>query len=599
MSSHGAALSIPCSVRLRNVRKHFGSVRAIDGVDLDVSPGEFIVFLGPSGCGKSTLLRLVAGLERPTSGEIWIGEDEVTGLSPGDRDVAMVFQNYALYSHMSVAANLAFGLAVRDTPKREINARVQAVAAALSLGDVLERKPTELSGGQRQRVAMGRAMARQPRLFLMDEPLSSLDTQLRGAMRGELARLRQRLSTTTLYVTHDQVEAMTLGDRIAVLRAGRVEQCDTPQNTFSNPVNLFVASFIGAPAMNFFVACVESGLVRLGEAVIPVANPALEGSTVIAGIRPNAFQSDGVADATFPRLGVTCEVVEELGNESYVIFQLPVAPLDARLSRHVAGAARDIQLLAPDPDKTTFTGRVTLTPQTRAGQRVRLAVNPERLYLFDPDTGAALPRGEVRQPAPPASSAIMVPERIQTDRLLLRRWAEDDRHAMVALWRDPAVWRSLQPDLPFDPHRGEREFQGQLDHWGEHGFGLWAIVERRSGQTIGWTGPTHPYFVPELAHEVEFGWTLRRELWGRGFATEAARAGLAEVFSVAPWPHVISIIRPENERSAAVARRLGMNRERDVQDPSIGARVGVWKLRRADWRASSAEIARARERSLG
>jgi multiple sugar transport system ATP-binding protein len=596
MSSSLSTTAGLSSVRLLGLRKTFGEVRAVDGIDLDVSPGEFVVLLGPSGCGKSTLLRLVAGLERPTAGRIRIGDQDVTGLSPKDRDVAMVFQNYALYPHMTVESNLGFGLAVRGTAKAEIADRVREIARALDLKEVLGRRPAELSGGQRQRVAMGRAMVRRPRAFLMDEPLSNLDTQLRVALRGELARLRQRLSTTTLYVTHDQVEAMTLGDRVAILRDGAVEQCDTPQRTFSDPANLFVATFIGAPAMNLFEATIANGCVHMGEANVPVRNQRLEGRRVIAGVRPGAFESDGFADPMLPRIDITCEVVEELGSESYVLFQLPVRGPDHRNSAGLPVlGTHETHLLAADPDKMVFTARVTLTPDTRPGNRIRLAVDPRAFYFFDPTTGAALPRGQFAEaitvaarPTVGATSTLPgdakpLPDRLKTPRLILRRWGLEDRHSMVAIWRDPDVWRSLQPGLPFDPHRGEREFELQLRHWSDYGFGLWAVDDLASGQVIGWIGPTHPSFVPELAHEVELGWTLRREFWGRGFATEGARAALSAVFTHTSPSHVISIIHPQNRRSSAVARRLGMTHDKDVVDPSIHQRVGVWKLTYASW----------------
>ena len=242
-------------ITLDGVSKVFaGGVQAVDNVSLEIGDGEFMVLVGPSGCGKTTILRMVAGLEEVTDGEIAIGDRVVTDLAPKDRDIAMVFQNYALYPHMTVEQNLGFGLKLRKTPKVEIKRRVDDVAHILGLDPLLKRKPAALSGGQRQRVAMGRAMVREPRAFLMDEPLSNLDAKLRVQMRAELARLRDRLKTTTVYVTHDQVEAMTLGDRVAVMRDGVLQQCDTPQNLFKFPVNLFVAAFIGSPAMNLVEA---------------------------------------------------------------------------------------------------------------------------------------------------------------------------------------------------------------------------------------------------------------------------------------------------------------------------------------------------------
>src|SRR4029079_15858059 len=244
-------------------------VIAVNNVSLEIGDGEFMGLVGPSGCGKSTILRILAGLEEVTAGEVIIGDTQVTDLPPKERDIAMVFQNYALYPHMTVEQNLGFGLRLRKTPKVELKRRVEDVATILGLDPLMQRKPGELSGGQRQRVAMGRAMVREPRAFLMDEPLSNLDAKLRVQMRAELARLRDRLKTTTVYVTHDQVEAMTLGDRVAVMRDGVLQQCDTPQNLFNFPVNLFVAAFIGSPAMNLVEAKVNGGKVEFAGFSLP------------------------------------------------------------------------------------------------------------------------------------------------------------------------------------------------------------------------------------------------------------------------------------------------------------------------------------------
>ena len=254
------------AIRLEGVSKVYqGAVRAVDNVDLEIADGEFVVLVGPSGCGKTTLLRMIAGLETVTEGSVWIGEENVTRLEPSLRDIAMVFQNYALYPHMTARQNLGFGLKLRRVPKQEIAARVNAVAAMLGLDGLLERKPSELSGGQRQRVAIGRAMVREPEAYLMDEPLSNLDAKLRVGMRAELSRLHARLGVTTVYVTHDQAEAMTLGDRVAVLRAGILQQCDDPQTLFGEPANLFVAAFIGSPSMNLVEAQVsDDGVIFAG-----------------------------------------------------------------------------------------------------------------------------------------------------------------------------------------------------------------------------------------------------------------------------------------------------------------------------------------------
>ncbi len=259
------------AIRLEHVGKVYpGDVRAVDDVDLEIADGEFVVLVGPSGCGKTTLLRMIAGLETVTEGSIWIGDEDVTRLEPSLRDIAMVFQNYALYPHMTARQNLGFGLKLRRVPKQEIAERVNVVAAMLGLDELLERKPSALSGGQRQRVAIGRAMVREPEAYLMDEPLSNLDAKLRVGMRAELSRLHARLGVTTVYVTHDQAEAMTLGDRVAVLRAGVLQQCDDPQTLFSEPANLFVAAFIGSPAMNLVEAQVSDEGVTFAGHTLPL-----------------------------------------------------------------------------------------------------------------------------------------------------------------------------------------------------------------------------------------------------------------------------------------------------------------------------------------
>src|SRR4029077_14529949 len=304
-----------------------GGVKAVDELSLDIADGEFMVLVGPSGCGKSTALRSIAGLEDISAGTITIGDRIVNDLPPKDRDIAMVFQNYALYPHMTVEQNLAFGLQQRKTPKDEIRQRVTEVAKMLGLEEYLKRKPAALSGGQRQRVAMGRAIVREPRAFLMDEPLSNLDAKLRVSMRASLSQLHERLGVTTVYVTHDQVEAMTLGDRVCVLRDGRLQQVDTPQTLFELPVNLFVAGFIGSPAMNF----VNAELVRDDGAAVtfagyklPVPADVLEnkpgladylGKQVILGIRPSDFEDATLGNASRGMMRVTAGVTEELGSE--------------------------------------------------------------------------------------------------------------------------------------------------------------------------------------------------------------------------------------------------------------------------------------------
>src|SRR5436309_1020375 len=322
-------------IELEDVSKVYGgSVRAVNALNLDVADGDFMVFVGPSGCGKTTALRMVAGLEDITSGVIRVGDRVINHVPPKDRDIAMVFQNYALYPHMTVEQNLAFGLQLRKTPKDEIKRRTDEAAKMLGLEPYLKRKPGALSGGQRQRVAMGRAIVREPQAFLMDEPLSNLDAKLRVSMRASLNQLHERLGVTTVYVTHDQVEAMTLGNRVAVLRDGRLQQVDTPQTLFETPVNLFVAGFIGSPAMNF----VTAELVRDDGAAVTFAGYKLRvppellenkpgiadyfGKQVILGIRPSDFEDAAVSDRQRGTMAVTAGVTEELGSEINVIFTI-------------------------------------------------------------------------------------------------------------------------------------------------------------------------------------------------------------------------------------------------------------------------------------
>jgi multiple sugar transport system ATP-binding protein len=393
-------------IALDHVEKVYsgGSVKALDDLNLEVREGEFMVLVGPSGCGKSTALRSIAGLEEITGGTISIGERIVNDLPPKDRDIAMVFQNYALYPHMTVADNLAFGLKLRHTPKAEIKRRVTEAAEMLGLEPYLARKPAALSGGQRQRVAMGRAIVREPAAFLMDEPLSNLDAKLRVSMRGALNQLHERLGTTTVYVTHDQVEAMTLGDRVCVLRDGQLQQVDTPQTLFDNPVNLFVAGFIGSPAMNF----VSADLIRDdGPAVtfagfkLPVpasvisGRPGLDqylGSKVILGIRPSDFEDDSFAEAAWPRIDVTAGVTEGLGTEIHAIFPIDAPPVEHSSITSAASDSgdEDETVAALIGGKTLWTARVSSRSLVRPGAPLKLAIDTSRMHFFDPASGESI-----------------------------------------------------------------------------------------------------------------------------------------------------------------------------------------------------------------
>src|SRR6476646_9976040 len=374
---------------LDNLSKVFsGGVVAVDGVSLTIGSGEFLVLVGPSGCGKSTLLRMIAGLEEVTGGTIAIGERDVTDLPPRARDIAMVFQSYALYPHMTVRQNLGYGLKVRKTPKREIGERVTRAAELLGLDQLLDRRPAALSGGQRQRVAMGRAIVREPKAFLMDEPLSNLDAKLRVSMRAQLAALHARLATTTIYVTHDQIEAMTLGQRVAVMRDGRIQQVDTPQELYARPANLYVAAFIGSPAMNLVAADLARAQVLFGGYTIPLpSTDTTPDGQVIAGIRPEAFEDAAFADPSLPRIDVKVEVVEELGADTHVLFSVAAPRVDVTEVREAAG---DEDTTLATVEGSLFTARVDPATEAKPGAPLRLAVDPSRFHYFDPETGLRL-----------------------------------------------------------------------------------------------------------------------------------------------------------------------------------------------------------------
>ncbi len=362
------------SISIEGASRTFADgTRALDGVNLVVGNGEFLVLVGPSGCGKSTLLRSVAGLEPLDGGRVLIGEADVTGKPAGERDIAMVFQNYALYPQMTVRDNIEFGLKSRRMSEHERRERVADVAGLLGLGSLLARRPAELSGGQLQRVAMGRAIARRPQAFLMDEPLSNLDAQLRTSMRAELSRMRERLGVTTLYVTHDQIEAMTLGERVAVMREGTIQQCDTPRRLFDQPRNVFVATFMGSPPMNLLKAERTAGGIRFGRYELPfeagVIPPAVP-STWLMGLRPGDLALDRSAPSHWPRIEVAPHAVEEYGHERIVRFRYD--------DPSNAGTEFDVAAL--------LNGRDVIA----VGERVRLGVDTAHLHFFDPQSGNVL-----------------------------------------------------------------------------------------------------------------------------------------------------------------------------------------------------------------
>ena len=379
-------------IELRNLTKVFsGDVVAIDDVSLSIGDGEFIALVGPSGCGKSTLLRAIAGLEEVTNGEISIGGRDVTDLAPRHRDIAMVFQSYALYPHMSVRQNLGYGLKVRRMSKAEIRERVDRVAELLGLEELLERKPAQLSGGQRQRVARGRAIVRVPQAFLMDEPLSNLDAKLRVGMRASLSQLHQRLGVTTVYVTHDQVEAMTLGQRVAVMKDGRILQVDTPQALYEHPRDLFVAGFIGSPAMNLVEATVDGAEVAFGQFRLPLDARRLPSSTdsgrrVILGIRPEAFEDAAFASSALPTLDAEVVVLEELGPDAHVFFRVEATRVAVETLEGEADDGADLVV----ERGSLLNARLDPRTTARVGSSVQLAVDPARFHFFDPESGATL-----------------------------------------------------------------------------------------------------------------------------------------------------------------------------------------------------------------
>lgn len=392
------------TIKYVNMRKVYpDGTEAIPGFTLDVVDGEFMVFVGPSGCGKSTALRMTAGLEEITGGRLYIGDELVNGKSPQDRDIAMVFQDYALYPHMTVAENMGFALRMMGVPKAEIKARVATAAERLSLTALLDRKPKNMSGGQRQRVAMGRAIVREPQVFLMDEPLSNLDAKLRVQMRAEIAALQRQLGITTLYVTHDQVEAMTMGHRVAVMKNGRLQQAAPPQELYDSPANVFVAGFIGSPKMNLYKSVLsKDGQGRLQVAfgdqsivideTILAANPRLAGQAlgpVTVGMRPEAFHVQPDADAAHSVV-VTADVVEALGAETLIHFVAPVEAASDADVRDRAQASDEEESILAGAGTTVMCARLVPPIRVQDGAKVRLSVDERKLYFFDAVTGEAI-----------------------------------------------------------------------------------------------------------------------------------------------------------------------------------------------------------------
>jgi multiple sugar transport system ATP-binding protein len=385
------------SISLSGVGKVFrDGTRAVDGLDLEIADGELIVLVGPSGCGKTTTLRMTAGLEPISEGEIRIGDRLVNSLDPRDRDVAMVFQNYALYPHMTVFDNLAFPLRAHHIPRPEIRTRVERTAKALGLDGLLERKPRSLSGGQRQRVAMGRALVREPQVFLLDEPLSNLDASLRARMRAEIAALQHELGVTTMYVTHDQVEAMTVGGRIAVMRGGLLQQRGPPQTVYDAPDNLFVAAFIGSPPMNLLHGRIERERDTLqcvlGDRRLPVAAAALApyvGAAVVVGIRPEHLGDPADGSPDRPRLRGHVTLVEQLGSETMVQIEVDVKPVAVDQVLGLPGDAGAI-LAEAKSGRALVTARFDAHADLDLGDIIEVAVRTDRLQYFEPATGHAI-----------------------------------------------------------------------------------------------------------------------------------------------------------------------------------------------------------------
>ncbi len=388
------------AINITSVGKIYpNGTRALEDVSIEVNDGEFVVLVGPSGCGKTTLLRMVAGLEDITEGEISIADKIVNEVAPKDRDIAMVFQNYALYPHMSVYDNMAFSLKLRKFSKDEIDKKVKDAAKTLEIDELLDRKPKALSGGQRQRVAMGRAIVRSPQAFLMDEPLSNLDAKLRVQMRAELGQLHTQLQTTTLYVTHDQVEAMTMGDRVAVIRKGILQQIDTPREIYLYPKNIFVAGFIGSPSMNFVYATVKisskGASLTFGEDQIFVKDPPeslkdYEGKEIVLGVRPEAFEDSVYANKKefSEEINIHVSLLEQLGSDTYIHFYKDINPVQTEAIEEIlADEGEDISVLGT---QTKFIARINPNATIEEGKNITLSINPSKLHFFNPETGLSI-----------------------------------------------------------------------------------------------------------------------------------------------------------------------------------------------------------------
>jgi multiple sugar transport system ATP-binding protein len=415
------------AISMKNIVKRYGDgFPAVNDVSLDVADGEFVILVGPSGCGKSTLLRMIVGLEDITSGDMIIGGTRVNDKAPRDRNLAMVFQNYALYPHLSVYENIAFPLRLKKTPDSEVRTRVNEAAELLELTEHLQRKPANLSGGQRQRVAMGRAIVRQADAFLFDEPLSNLDAKLRGQMRTEIARMQRRLGTTTVYVTHDQTEAMTLGDRIAVLRKGLLQQVGSPHELYEEPVNLFVAGFIGSPPMNFVPGRTKDGQIETPFGTIGPTHDRFKGvgdrDLVIVGIRPEYFEDASLVSADKKGSGLTftadVDVTEWLGNElyAYVPYEAP-----AEITKQLEELERELD---SEQMRTQLVVALDAASRIRSGDKAELWFNGERVHIFDPATGENLTRN---------------PE---------HKFDDDDVHAGVRVDKPEEPEQAKQPEQP-------------------------------------------------------------------------------------------------------------------------------------------------------